>query len=102
MGGNVKKIMEEIDVNNDGSVSYNEWCMVAINKRLIDKEERLMHLFKKIDENGDGKLSKEELKKAISKLDPNFDVESAVKEVDLDNDGNIDYTEFLKVFGDML
>ncbi|MES1919365.1 hypothetical protein MHBO_001211 [Bonamia ostreae] len=38
----ISDIMKHMDEDNDGSISVNEWCMVAMNKRLLEKEERLM------------------------------------------------------------
>jgi len=52
-----------------------------------------------LDLNNDGKISKEELKKVLGS-DPSFATkndsywEQMIKEVDKDNDGEIDYNEF--------
>uniref|UniRef100_A0A3P9KKK9 EF-hand domain-containing protein n=1 Tax=Oryzias latipes TaxID=8090 RepID=A0A3P9KKK9_ORYLA len=59
--------------------------------------------------NGDGKLSKDELKKMIEKeiqnpelkvSDP-FDFDKAMKRMDKNRDGEIDFKEFLKCMSSM-
>lgn len=59
-------------------------------------------LFKKLDTNQDGKLSKEELAQGFKKTYPQYDdiqIKSLVNEVfdtaDFDMSGQIDYTEYL-------
>lgn len=59
----------------------------------------LIQVFRSIDENGDGKLSQAELVKQYSKLMPKVKaqkiVQKIMKEVDIDHNGFIDYSEFL-------
>jgi calcium-dependent protein kinase len=60
----------------------------------------LGEVFKKIDKNGDGKLSKQELiseyTSTLGIIQAESEVEKIMKEVDTNNDGFINYTEFLK------
>lgn len=60
----------------------------------------LKEVFKTIDTNGDGKLSKEELlihyKKVMGDMHAEEEVNHIMNEVDTDNNGFINYTEFLK------
>ena len=72
-----------------------------MTNQLISKEEnkRLAENFKRLDKNGDGKLSFEELLEAY-KLNMSGDialeeVEKIMKQVDINNSGFIDYSEFL-------
>ena len=72
-----------------------------MTNQLISKEEnkRLAENFKRLDKNGDGKLSFEELLEAY-KLYMSGDialeeVEKIMKQVDINNSGFIDYSEFL-------
>jgi calcium-dependent protein kinase len=67
------------------------------------KETKL--IFEQLDENGDGKLSKDELVNGYSKFLSHKNaervVEKIMEEVDTDNNGYIDYNEFLKAAVDM-
>ena len=66
------------------------------------KETRVLReVFRAIDANGDGKLSVSELADQYSQTmgyeEAKKEAERIMKEVDTDNNGYIDYTEFLKV-----
>ena len=56
-------------------------------------------MFKELDENGDGKLSKEEVLKGYEKTFGvpinEEEVDKMFKEIDVDGNGTIDYTEFV-------
>ncbi|OMJ67875.1 hypothetical protein SteCoe_34851 [Stentor coeruleus] len=60
----------------------------------------LGEVFKKIDKNDDGKISKQELineyTNTLGVIQAESEVEKIMKEVDTNNDGYINYTEFLK------
>jgi len=68
----------------------------ATNRKLKLKEERIYQAFCKFDHDGDGKISVDDLKKVLG--DQNTDM-SSVQEmfsnVDKNNDGFVDYDEFL-------
>ena len=62
--------------------------------------KELTEVFRKMDKNGDGKLSKEELLEEYSKImeehEAKAEVDRIMKEVDSDKNGFIEYSEFLK------
>lgn len=62
--------------------------------------KELKEVFLQLDKNGDGKLSRQELfdsfKQQMGEAEAELEVERIMKEVDSDNSGFIDYTEFLK------
>eukprot|EP00434_Breviolum_minutum_P026026 symbB.v1.2.023005.t1/scaffold2078.1/size90238/4 len=75
-------------------------CKQAItgSKDWKDKEEKILAAFKKWDKDGNGFISKEELKDVLNALGlpaKEEDVEVMLKDADLDNDGKIDYEEMV-------
>lgn len=75
--------------------------LTFIASQLLNKEEtsELAQLFRQIDEDSDGKISKSELlkeyEKRFSKARASEEVEKIMAEVDTDRSGFIDYTEFI-------
>mmetsp|Transcript_20463 Transcript_20463/g.20427 ORF Transcript_20463/g.20427 Transcript_20463/m.20427 type:complete len:134 (-) Transcript_20463:186-587(-) len=61
------------------------------------EEEDLIHLFKQLDKNGDGRLSMKELSdgSAALGLGMQLDAVEIMKNCDTDENGYLDYTEFL-------
>lgn len=73
--------------------------MMYIVTHLMSKEEQqeLERTFKALDENGDGRLSREELIKGYTKLYDSEqrakeEVETLLQKVDADSSGSIDYS----------
>jgi len=68
---------------------------------LTSKEETedLEKIFKQLDENGDGQLSKDEILKGYQEATgipiSEEEVDKMFEEIDLDKNGTIDYTEFV-------
>jgi calcium-dependent protein kinase len=66
------------------------------------RQERLNEAFQMLDKDGTGKITKEEIKKAL-KLD-NVDenvLNQLIKKYDLNGDGMIDYNEFLNMMNEV-
>jgi calcium-dependent protein kinase len=73
-------------------------ALTVVAQQMQDDDiEALQNTFRTLDANGDGKLSTEEIREAMSKqgLDVPQALEDLLKSIDLDGSGMIDYTEFL-------
>ena len=80
--------------------------MMFIASQLMTRKEKedLTAIFLSLDKNGDGSLTKEELLEGYTKLDGNRErarneVETLMAVADVDNNGLIDYSEFLLATG---
>jgi len=84
------------DLDGDGALSYEELVAASVNRKLVNKEERLWTLFCQLDQDGDGKVSAKELSVALGKS--NEAAAEMIKEVDKNGDGTVDYDEFLTMW----
>lgn len=100
--GAIGDIMKSLDVNGDGVISYHEWLMFIVQKRLDQKEERLYQAFRQFDLNGDGHITAAELQQGIDvnrlfnyisvlASSNNNEIAKLIMEVDKDGDGTVDY-----------
>lgn len=75
--------------------------LTFIGSQLLGKQEReeLARVFKKLDKNSDGQLSKEEVKEGYlvhyGRLISDEEIDKMFDAVDTDQSGYIDYTEFV-------
>merc|ERR1719357_1566474 len=93
------------DSNNDGEIDLQEFITVMcpsasavvfkVSKQFKGKEDAA-NAFKKIDINGDGLITKEEMANSYLKLNP-IEVNSIFALGDSNNDGEIDLGEFIAV-----
>jgi calcium-dependent protein kinase len=87
----LQRILEAADMDGDGTLSYNEWCATAVQRKLSAKEERLWIAFSKIDLNRDGLLTIEELSSVLG--EDIAEASQMIKSVDKNGDGQIDFDE---------
>ena len=88
-------IINRIDTNKSHKIEYNEFLAACLEQKLYLKEENLLTAFLRLDQDNSGKISKKEIKNALSgELDKEM-IDKMVSEFDLDGDGEIDYKEFI-------
>ena len=84
--------------NYSNSNKLRKAVLTYIASRLSEQEiKKIKAVFESIDIDNDGKLSLEEMKKAVSLSDGMKleNIEQIFKSIDTDNSGNIEYTEFI-------
>ena len=104
--GDIRKIIKEIDVDGNGSITVDEYMnnmkdktnKDAIHRALIQRSS-IRREFHKYDADGSGYISKDELKQVLkkrSKLDfSDYQIQELLEDADMDDNGKIDYEEFV-------
>ncbi|KAF8751299.1 hypothetical protein HU200_012177 [Digitaria exilis] len=93
----VEQLMEAADADGNGTIDYEEFITATMHMNRMDREEHLYTAFQYFDKDGSGCISKEELEQALKEkgLMDGRDIKEIISEVDADNDGRIDYSEFV-------
>ena len=105
----IKKTIGEFDKNGDGTVDVQEFLDTikcsnkrdAIHKALVQRSG-IRKSFEKYDRDGNGVITRDEFQKVVEDKYQTKLTSEQVNELmiaaDKDNDGKIDYDEFLKSF----
>jgi len=102
-----ERIFKRADFNQDSVLSFDELLLTVTDHQLRNVNERMYKMFLLIDENGDGSLSPDEIKRYFEKIlkdDPIInqmglltDIDKIVEEADKNGDGQISFKEFVEV-----
>ncbi|KAK2400810.1 calcium-dependent protein kinase [Trifolium repens] len=89
-------LMQAADVDNSGTIDYGEFIAATLHLNKIDREDHLVAAFSYFDKDGSGYITKDELQKACEEFGlVNVPLEEMIREADQNNDGRIDYNEFV-------
>ncbi|OMJ79164.1 hypothetical protein SteCoe_20863 [Stentor coeruleus] len=101
VGSDMTSIMNGIDINGNGVIDYTEFITACLSAQNMTNKGLLMTAFKYFDKDNSGFITYDELKEAFSGNDicsnRSLGAEMMMKEADLNNDGKIDYKEFLSL-----
>lgn len=89
-------LMQAADVDNSGTIDYGEFIAATLHLNKIEREDHLFAAFSYFDKDGSGYITQDELQKACEEFGiEDFRWEDMIREIDQDNDGRIDYNEFV-------
>ncbi|XP_068330489.1 calcium-dependent protein kinase 1-like [Pyrus communis] len=100
-GANLKEseiydLMQAADVDNSGTIDYGEFVAATLHLNKIEREDHLFAAFSYFDKDGSGYITPDELQQACEDFGiEDVRLEEMIREVDQDNDGRIDYNEFV-------
>ncbi|KAG6484626.1 calcium-dependent protein kinase 26-like [Zingiber officinale] len=91
----IRDLMEAADIDNSGTIDYGEFIAATIHLNKLEREEHLLVAFSYFDKDGSGYITADELQQACKEHNmADASLEDVIREVDQDNDGRIDYSEF--------
>lgn len=92
----IRQLMDAADVDQNGTIDYGEFLAATLHLNKIEREENLFAAFSWLDKDKSGYLTVDELQQACSRYNiGDTSIEDLIREVDQDNDGRIDYNEFV-------
>ncbi|KAL8132151.1 hypothetical protein AgCh_007879 [Apium graveolens] len=100
-GANLKEseiydLMQAADVDNNGTIDYGEFIAATLHLNKVEKEDHLFAAFSYFDKDGSGYITQDELQQACEEFGiDNTQLDEMIKEADQNNDGRIDYNEFV-------
>ncbi|RVX06645.1 Calcium-dependent protein kinase 1 [Vitis vinifera] len=101
VGANLKEseiydLMHAADVDNNGTIDYGEFIAATLHLNKVEREDHLFAAFSYFDKDGSGYITPDELQQACEEFGlEDVRLEEMIREVDQDNDGRIDYNEFV-------
>ncbi|KAK9282917.1 hypothetical protein L1049_011142 [Liquidambar formosana] len=101
VGANLKEseiydLMQAADIDNSGTIDYAEFIAATLHLNKVEREDHLFAAFSYFDKDGSGYITQEELQQACEEFGiEDVRLEEMIREVDQDNDGTIDYNEFV-------
>eukprot|EP00918_Siedleckia_nematoides_P087827 GHVU01193067.1.p1 GENE.GHVU01193067.1~~GHVU01193067.1.p1 ORF type:complete len:152 (-),score=31.94 GHVU01193067.1:399-854(-) len=98
-----KAIIAKADKDNSGSVCFDEFVTSLCEEARRVRVSRLRRAFQQIDEDGNGQISSDELKKLVREYGGAPDITDAqiqefMKAVDTDGSGSISFEEFINIW----
>ena len=92
---NAEMIFNNIDLDGSGEISYNEFLTAMIEGKNLVTNDRLQKAFRMLDKDNSGSISLEEIRHIFGGEESKW--KRIINEVDLNNDGEIDFEEFKKM-----
>ncbi|ORZ01536.1 hypothetical protein BCR43DRAFT_181949 [Syncephalastrum racemosum] len=93
--------INEVDSDGNGTIDFSEFLtMLARKMKDTDSQEEIQEAFKVFDKDGNGYISAAELRHVMTSLGEKLseeEVDEMIREADIDQDGQINYEEFVKM-----
>ncbi|XP_062088475.1 calcium-dependent protein kinase 21-like [Humulus lupulus] len=92
----VKQLMDAADVDGNGTIDYIEFISATMHRHRLERDEQLYKVFQYFDKDNSGFITRDELETAMKEhgIGDEANIKEIISEVDTDNDGRINYSEF--------
>ncbi|KAL2342848.1 hypothetical protein Fmac_004133 [Flemingia macrophylla] len=95
MESEIKDLMDAADIDKSGTIDYGEFIAATVHLNKLEREENLVSAFSYFDKDGSGYITIDEIQQACKDFGlDDIHIDEIIKEIDQDNDGQIDYGEF--------
>lgn len=95
MESEIHDLMNAADIDNSGTIDYGEFLAATLHINKMEREENLVRAFTFFDKDGSGYITIDELQQACKDFGlDEVKLDEIISEIDMDNDGRIDYNEF--------
>ena len=103
----IEQIYNNLDMDNNGYIGYEEFVRGAVNKEYFVQPNVLKFAFKYFDKDNSGEITFDEIEKLFYQSIPDKSkvhdtLNGIIKEVDVNNDKKITFTEFSNVMKAMI
>ncbi|KAF5737386.1 Calcium-dependent protein kinase 20 [Tripterygium wilfordii] len=97
----IHPLLQAADIDNSGTIDYSEFIAAMLHLNKIQREDHLFAAFSYFDKDGSGYITPDELQQACQQFGlEDVHIDDIIREVDQDNDGRIDYSEFVAMMQD--
>ena len=104
-GNSIEGLIKNIDVDNNGYIGFEEFCIALINKEKLLTEKNLRMAFDVFDRDKNGGICQNELKFILGEYNANakdYLWKKMIEQIDLNKDGQISYDEFHKMMMEVI
>lgn len=97
----IKRMIAEIDKDGSGRIAFNDFLhLMTMKMAEKDTKEEILKAFRLFDDDETGKISFKNLKRVARELGETLtdeELREMIDEADLDNDGEVNQEEFLRI-----
>ncbi|TFK68285.1 calmodulin-like protein [Pluteus cervinus] len=93
--------LKTVDANQNGTLEFQEFLELVVLLKQHDVSE-VREAFKRYDKDGNGRISKKELKEMMLSLGEKLSdaqIDEMIREADANGNGEIELEEFIKIMG---
>ncbi|WJX47846.1 Calcium-dependent protein kinase 12 [Trifolium repens] len=95
MESEIQDLMDAADVDKSRTIDYGEFIAATVHLNKLEREENLLSAFAYFDKDASGYITIDEIQQACKDFGlEDIHIDEIIKEIDQDNDGQIDYGEF--------